>query len=552
MEGLVGYPPDVAQRYRDLGYWEDRTLWPVFSECFETFGDRIALVSGDHQLTFAEVGVRAARLADALSSIGLVRGDRLVVQLPNVTEFVDLFFACQRLGLIPLLALPQHREHEIGHYLEFVDARAYAVPSEPAGSEGFDFLDFGSRMQATHKGLEHLLVAGRDVPASLFSLSKAASGADAPGTSLTSDRGEIGHADPMDPCCLLLSGGTTGIPKVIARTHNDYLYNARVSAECNGVTPDSSVVICLPVAHNYPLNAGLLAFWLHGATVVLASSTQAADVLGLVERHRATHVEAVPSLLVKWMNDPVAASFDLTTVRVLNSAAQKLQPELCERVEHRFPNAIVQEIFGMTEGLLMMNRLDDPPEVRRQTVGRPISPADEVRLVDEGGDDVGEGEIGELLCRGPYTFRGYVNAPEVNARVITDDGFYRSGDLLRRDASGNYVIEGRMKDLVNRGGEKISVEEVEDMLLAHPNVRYAACVPMPDEMLGEKMCAFVIPEGGAVTLPELREFLAARGLARFKWPERLELVEELPLSNIGKVQKNVLAARAAELVRSGA
>lgn len=206
----------------------------------------------------------------------------------------------------------------------------------------------------------------------------------------------------------------------------------------------------------------------------------------------------------------------------------------------------------MTEGLLMMNRLDDPPEVRRETVGRPISPADEIRLVDEGGDDVAEGEIGELLCRGPYTFRGYVNAPEVNARVITNDGYYRSGDLLRRDASGNYVIEGRMKDLVNRGGEKISVEEVEDMLLAHPNVRYAACVPMPDDVLGEKMCAFVIPSGGSLTLEELREFLAARGLARFKWPERLELVDELPLSNIGKVQKNVLAARAADLVRADA
>ncbi|HVC24155.1 MAG TPA: AMP-binding protein [Acidimicrobiales bacterium] len=548
IEGMVPYPPEVEAEYRALGYWEDRTLWSVYGEAFERFAERVALVSGDEEVTYAQLASRSTRVAVGLRRLGLAPGDRIVVQLVNEPAFLYLYFACQRLGLIPLLALPPHREHEVGHYVRFVGAVAYAVSSE-AGR--FDFVSFARKMRDDHPGLEHLLVSGGSAPADLVSLD-----------ALAEDSAEVSAAeiaeleaipvDPTDPCCLLLSGGTTGIPKVIARTHNDYVYNARVSAEVNGVERDSRVLACLPLAHNYPLNAGVCAFWLHGATVVLSPTTAATDALPLVARHRVTHVEAVPALWIKWLNDSTISTYDLSSVTVVNSAAQKLQPEICARLEATFPNGVVQEIFGMTEGLLFMNRLDDPPEVRRETVGTPISPADDVRLVDEDGDDVAPGEIGELLCRGPYTLRGYFAAPEVNARMFTSDGYYRSGDLLRRHASGGYVVEGRKKDLVNRGGEKISVEEVEDMLLAHPNVRNVACVPMPDDVLGERMCAFAVTAGAPLSLDELCAFLSDRGLARFKWPERLEVVEDLPLSNIGKVQKNVLAARAAELVKDAA
>jgi len=552
IEGMVPYPADVAAEYRALGYWEDRTLWSVYAEAFARHADRAALVADGEEVTYAQVAERSTRLAVGLRRLGLGPGDRIVVQLVNEPAFLYLYFACLRIGVVPLLALPPHREHEIGHYVGFVDAVGYAVSSE-AGR--FDFVSFARAIRDGHPGLRHLLVSGRSAPDDLVSLDAMLADSAAPTPAELADLAAV-PVDPTDPCCLLLSGGTTGIPKVIARTHNDYLYNARVSAEVNGVGRDSRVLACLPLAHNYPLNAGVLAFWLHGGAVVLSRTTSAADALPLVARHAVTHVEAVPALWIKWLNDPVISTVDVSSVRVVNSAAQKLQPEICARLEATFPNAIVQEIFGMTEGLLFMNRLDDPPAARRETVGTPISPADEVRLVDEDGNDVPPGEIGELLCRGPYTLRGYYSAPEVNARMFTSDGYYRSGDLLRRHASGGYVVEGRKKDLVNRGGEKISVEEVEDMLLAHPAVRNVACVPMPDDVLGERMCAYVVSAptagagvaaGAAVTLDELCAFLADRGLARFKWPERLEVVEDLPLSNIGKVQKNVLAARAAAL-----
>jgi 2,3-dihydroxybenzoate-AMP ligase len=211
----------------------------------------------------------------------------------------------------------------------------------------------------------------------------------------------------------------------------------------------------------------------------------------------------------------------------------------------------VQEVFGMAEGLLMFVRLDDPKDVRFETVGRPVSEDDEIMIVDDERNPVPDGEVGELLVRGPYTLRGYYGVPEYNARTFTPDGFYCSGDLMRRHPSGNYIVEGRKKDLINRGGEKISAEEIENLILSHPAVLNAACVPMPDPVLGERMCAFVVPKSGqSLTLPELTAFLTDRGLAKFKLPERLEITDDLPLSKFGKVAKNVLTKQVAEKIQA--
>ncbi len=192
----------------------------------------------------------------------------------------------------------------------------------------------------------------------------------------------------------------------------------------------------------------------------------------------------------------------------------------------------------------MYSRLEDPREARIETVGRPVCPDDEVKLMDDDEQEVPVGEIGELWVRGPYTLRGYFRVPEHNARTFTPDGFYKSGDLLRKRPDGNYIVEGRKKDVINRGGEKISAEEVENLLLMHAAIHNIACVPMPDRVLGEKMCAFaVLRPGHSVTLEELTAFLSEHGLARYKHPERLEIIPELPQSGFGKIQKNVLTAQ---------
>ncbi|MBI2990928.1 MAG: AMP-binding protein, partial [Deltaproteobacteria bacterium] len=360
--------------------------------------------------------------------------------------------------------------------------------------------------------------------------------------------------DPEDPALFQLSGGTTGVPKLIPRTHNDYLYNSKMAASVTAVGPDKILLDALPLAHNLPLACpGLQGFLLHGGKVVLANTTRGEDIFPLVERHRVTHIHVVPALLIRWINDPLIKKFDLSSLKVIQSGGQRLQPEARRRAKELIPSVTVQENFGMSEGMLMFVGLDDPEEVRMETVGRPISPDDEVRLVDENDDEVAPGEVGEFLARGPYTLRGYYGAPEHNARAFTGDGFYRSGDLMRRHPSGNYMVEGRKKDLINRGGEKISAEEVENLILAHPAVKNAACVAMPDPILGERMCACVILRGGgALTLDEIVAFLAGQEIARHKLPERLEIMEDFPLSPFGKVSKKELAERIALKLRADA
>jgi hypothetical protein len=258
------------------------------------------------------------------------------------------------------------------------------------------------------------------------------------------------------------------------------------------------------------------------------------------------------------MDSPERGRFDLSSLRVLQVGGAKLNPEPARRIRPTL-GCQLQQVFGMAEGLLNYTRLDDPEDEIVETQGRPCSPDDEIRVVDEEGRDVPPGEPGELLARGPYTIRGYYNVPEHNQRAFTPDGFYRSGDIVRLSPGGNLVVEGRAKDLINRGGEKISAEEVENLVLAHPSVFNAAAVAMPDPVLGERTCVYVILRPGAgLTLTELVTFLEAQQIARFKLPERLEVVEKFPLTNVGKVSKKDLrediarklaSERAAQLIQ---
>jgi 2,3-dihydroxybenzoate-AMP ligase len=295
----------------------------------------------------------------------------------------------------------------------------------------------------------------------------------------------------------------------------------------------------------------LQGYLLHGGTFVLSNSTRGEDVFTLIERHGVTHIAVVPALLIRLINDPLIAKFDLSSLRVIQSGGQRLQPEVRRRTKELIPSVTVQENFGMAEGLLMFVRFDDPEDVRMETVGRPLSPHDEIKLVDDDDNEVAPGEVGELVARGPYTLRGYFGVPEYNARAFTSDGYYRSGDLMRLHPSGNYIVEGRKKDLINRGGEKISSEEIENLILTHPAVQNVACVPMPDPVLGERMCAYAILRGGnTLTLPELAAFLVNEEIAKHKLPERLEIVDDFPLSPFGKVSKKDLTERITRMLKS--
>ena len=534
LDGVVPFPPEFAKRYREKGYWRDLSIAEEFAPVFERYAGRVAVIDREARITYAEIDRVSDRLALNLLEAGLAPLDRVVVQLPNVAEYVFLYFALQKIGCIPIAALAAHRFLEVSQFARLSGAAACVTPDRLGD---FDFTKMVRRVRADTPSVKLAIVLG-NAPSGFLSLGDLIRREP---KRRPEDLREI-RIDPEGPAIFQLSGGTTGVPKLIPRTHNDYAYNSRLAVEVCAVTGESVLLLALPIAHNLPLACpGLQGYMLQGAKVVLSASTKPEDLFRLIERHRVTHLKVVPALLIRLINDPAIAQYDVSSLRVIQSGGQRMQPEVRVRAKQLIPGVTVQENFGMAEGMLFFVRLDDPEDVRMDTCGRPLSPDDEVRLADDEGREVAPGEVGELTCRGPYTLRGYYGVPEYNARQFTPDGFYRSGDLMRLHPSGNYMVEGRKKDLINRGGEKISAEEIENLILAHPAVQNIACVPMPDPYLGERMCACVIPKRGrSLSLEELVDFLKNKEIAKFKLPERLEVLSDFPVSTFGKVSKKAL------------
>ncbi|WP_243653336.1 (2,3-dihydroxybenzoyl)adenylate synthase [Pseudonocardia endophytica] len=525
LAGCVGWPEDVARRYRAEGYWTGRPLGALLRDAARRVPEQTALVDGARRFTYADVDDAADRLASGLDGLGIGPGDRVLVHLPNVAEFVTLFFALARLGAVPVLALPAHRETEILHLAELSGAVAYVVPDVHTG---FDHRELARTVAARVSSVRHVLVVGdaqEHTPLSAV---------DGPAR-------ERPDPDPSDVAVLLLSGGTTGLPKLIPRTHDDYTYNAVASAEVTGLDAGTHYLAVLPVAHNFPLACpGLLGTVAVGGTVVLAPSADPETAFGLVAAERVTVTALVPPLALLWLEAAEWVDADLSSLEVLQVGGARLKASAAEQVGPAL-GCRLQQVFGMAEGLLNYTRADDPPEIVADTQGRPLAPADELRFVGPDDEDVAPGEVGELLVRGPYTIRGYYRAEEYNRSAFTPDGYYRSGDLVRRLPSGHLVVEGRIKDVINRGGEKVPVEEVENLLLTHPAVHDVALVGIPDESLGERTCACVVPHGDPPTQRELAAHLRAAGLAAFKMPDRLRVLDDLPRTTLGKINRKLLA-----------
>ena len=542
LDGMIRFPSEYAQRYRAAGYWDDRLLIEHYEDAFAKFADRVAIIDDHERVTYDELAGRAMIVARNLHDLGIRPLDRVVVQLRNTAAFASFYLGLQHLGAIPIMAMPSHRFREMEQFVRLSGAVALA---SPRSAKDADFGSIFSRIADTESSLRwHFIEGDSETGDSEHRVALDELLLHEPSATEAEVRSLRTSLDPEDPAVFQLSGGTTGIPKLIPRSHNDYAFNTHLAVSVCDVRDGDVLLDVLPISHNLPLACpGMQGFLFAGATVSMATTTRPDVVLGRIATDRATHMHVVPALLIKLLNAPESTTADTSSMRVIQSGGQRLQPETRLRAQDVFSSATVQENFGMAEGLLMFVRLDDPEEVRLETVGRPICPDDEVRLVDDDGHDVAQGEVGELWTRGPYTLRGYFNAEEHNVRAFSKDGFYLSGDLMWQHPSGNYVVAGRKKDLINRGGEKISAEEIENLILRHQAVLNVAAVPYPDDVLGERMCACVVLRAGAtLTLEELVEHLTAFELAKHKLPEKIAIYQEFPLSPVGKVSKKDLVA----------
>ena len=519
------WPEQYALRYREKGYWRGETMFGFLAQRARETPDRIAVIGGGQRWTYAGLLERANENAARFLALGLRPGERVVVQLPNIPEFLSVVFGLFRANLIPVFALPAHRVTEISHFVEKAQASAYVIA---AGDGGFDYRALAREVRVRAGGLGHVVVIGEaeefraldDIPRSEQTLPPLPS--------------------PAEVAFLQISGGSTGLPKLIPRTHDDYIYSFRASADICGLGKDSVFMATLPVAHNFPMSSpGVFGALYAGSRIVMCPSPSAETAFALIEQERVTMTGVVPPLALLWMQAVATSRYDISSLEVLLVGGAKFMPEAASRVRTAL-GCTLQQVFGMAEGLVNYTRLDDPDDIIVNTQGRPISPDDEVLIVDDHGHPVADGEPGLLLTRGPYTIRSYHNDDAANARAFTQDGYYRTGDIVSRNGEGYLVVRGRAGDHINRAGEKVSAEEIEDHLLAHPGVFDAAVVSIPDPYLGERSCAFVIPKGARPGAAALRAFVRGRGLAEFKVPDQIIFVDAFQTTAVGKVSRKVL------------
>jgi non-ribosomal peptide synthetase component E (peptide arylation enzyme) len=534
IDGVTYHSADESDVYRRSGSWIWSTLGDMLREAARAAPDVTYLAADDGSLTFSEIDALSESLAASLLEIGLQPGDRAIFQVGSVKEIVVALFGCFKASVIPVCTLPQYREIEIGQLTELSGAKAYFVQGDY--SPAFDLAAFARRMMAEHQSLTTLIITRGRATAGDYDLAELASR-----YSREDARARTSAADPLpgDVALFQLSGGSTGVPKIIPRMHAEYLGSAGSWNARHGLGSGDVSLWALPLIHNAGMLVMLVPSLLLRRKLVIQSRFELDAFLRAIEKHRVTYTGSIGPIAPRIVECPNIEAYDLSSVRMLFtiSRAEAVQQKTGIESHH---------IYGITEGMLMSTRTGDSAEARYGTLGWPTGIDDEACVLKVGDDrPVALGEAGELCFRGAHTLRSYFNAPEITAESFTSSGFFRSGDLVRTvriDGRDHYIFEGRMKDNINRGGEKFGAEEVENIIMRHPAINDVRVVAMPDRFLGEKACAFIIPKPGR-TLPSvatLGDFLQRQGLAKFKLPERIEAIAEFPVTRVGKVDKQAL------------
>ncbi|MEJ3628708.1 (2,3-dihydroxybenzoyl)adenylate synthase [Vibrio vulnificus] len=531
------WPEQMANDYRRLGLWQDKTLYQYLKQSIIRYPTNIAIVCSQQSITYAELERKIHAAANGFRSLGLAEGDNVILQMTNIAEFYVSYFALIHQGIRPILALPAHRHAEISYFCQHAQAKAYLIDGQ---TRGFDYQTLAEQLIKEHPCLRHVIVRAKH---SELLQSHFISFDD-----FRDERELAPVSNASQVAFFQLSGGTTGTPKLIPRTHNDYAYSVVGSNAICGFNEYTRYLCALPAAHNFPLSSpGSLGVFFAGGTVILTQDPTPKAAFPLIERHKVTVSALVPPLALLWMDAAPHARYNLSSLQLIQVGGAKLSQSAAKALPKAL-NCQLQQVFGMAEGLVNYTRLDDPLEVIIETQGRPISAHDQVKVVNEAGEEVACGEEGFLLTQGPYTIRGYYRAPEHNQRSFTHNGFYRTGDIVKITEQGNIIVTGRDKDQINRGGEKIAAEEVENHLLGHSAIHDVALIAIPDRLLGERSCAVVVTNHHLNTTgTELKRYLRSKGLADYKIPDVIQFADTLPKTSVGKIDKKRLRESYAQL-----
>ncbi len=542
------YTAEQAARFRQRGWWEDEILLDYLDRWTLDDPDRELATDGAGRLSYSSARGQAYRLAAELRRMGVEQGDRVLVQLPNWNEFIVIYLAAIRAGAVLVPIMPIYRHDEVGYILERSEARVAFTAGE---FRAFDHLRMFRELRPRSPALERLVVvrgARSEGELALFDLTRPDRRPDDFDESAVGPRpgADDGHV-------MIFTSGTESRPKGCLLTWNTIGFSVRGLSRAFQLDRRSVMFAPSPVSHGTGLAMGVAAPILAGGSIHLQEVWQPKDGLARIREHRCTHAATATPFVRMALDAFDPAQDDVSSMRAWVCAGAPIPASLAEEVTAVFRGCRLLPLYGASEIFATTACwLSDPPEMAVVSDGHPALDGVEVAIMNELGERAPAGEEGEVCYRGPGAMLGYWRDPERTAIAIDGDGWYHTGDRGQFSAEGLLRLKGRIKDVIIRGGTNISATEVEEHLLTHPKVKAVAVVAMPDRLMGERACAFVVPAGAdAPTLTELADYLKnTRRIAVHKLPERLEIVKELPMTPTGKVQKFALRDQARRLVEA--
>lgn len=535
IDGFTEYAREDREKYNRRRWWLGMTWGDMFDKATDIYPDKIGLIDGIGQWSYSQLREKVDRLAISLVKLGIKPRDWVLLQFPNWHEYVIAFFAMQKIGALTLLLIPRHNESEINHLCSLTKPVAWIVPKQYGKIDYRPIIDDVLKENPQIKNIIQVRADnGGRFPTIDELIDK---------TELTEENLkalEERRPDPDEVSHIMPTGGTTGLPKASVRTHNSYITNVEYHSRAWGITCNDTILVVTPVGHSMAMHWGIGAAFFNFATLVLLDAVQAEDICEAIQKKKVTAIPSVPALITRVVTMGGLHKYDLSSLRTISLGGAPSTPELIRTVNDKLKCTVING-FGSSEGTNTATRPGDSIDIICNSVGRPVCPYDTIKIIDEAGQEVPFGIEGELVSKGPGIFTGYFKSKEENSQIFTKDGFFKTGDKARKDQWGNITITGRIKDIINRGGEKISALEIEHRLSAHPAIHENAVVGMPDQVLGERICAYVVLKpGGRATFEEIIAFLKGNGASVQQLPERIEFINDLPVTKVGKVDKKIL------------
>ena len=536
LEGFTPYKNSDAEKYNKFRWWSGLTFGDILDRAADIHPEKEAFVDGKTRLTYGEAREKTNRLAIGLMDLGIRPLDRVLVQLPNWNEFVSAYFALQKIGAITVLLIDRYRQLEINRLISLTGATAWIAASR---YEKTDYVPIINDVLKEHPELKHVItVRGEGDQQPFSSLEGLIERAE-----LTEDqlsRLAKRRPDPTQVAHMGPTGGTTGVPKIVPRTHNSLINGIEYCSESWEQTAEDINLVAGPIGHDLTFTKGFIGSIITLGKVVFLDSTDNKDICETIERERVTSIIWVPTLGQRLLQYEDLDNYDLSSLKKMHSAGGASHPDLVKDVTEELKMTFLNG-YGATEGMTTITRPRDDLEIICTTVGRPTCPYDTYKVIDKDGHELPFNSQGELVLKGPGVFTGYYNNPEENKKAFTKDGFFRTGDIAKIDEKGYITLTGRMKEMINRGGESISATEIERLIDRHPDVAAVAVIPRPDPVMGERVCAYIQPKPGAqLTFDEIISFLKGQKASVLQLPERIEFIDAMPYTGAQKTDKKSL------------